>query len=215
MRGMRILLAAAALLALAPLARAAPPAADLTGADTKASDLARVEKYLNNLRTMKADFLQSTNDGRIAEGTLYLQRPGRLRVEYSPPTPVLIVSDGRHVYYYDSELNQVNSGNLSDTPAAVLVRESYKLGTDVKVVRYERGPGVIRLTVRDSKNPDAGELDLTFQDSPLVLKQWRVVDPQGVEITVALSNTRRDVPLEPKLFEFTDPTKTPLPFGTQ
>jgi len=46
-----------------------------------------------------------------------------------------------------------------------------------------------------------------------MLKQWRVVDPQGVEITVALSNTHRDVPLEPKLFEFTDPTKTPLPFG--
>lgn len=213
MKRLRILLAAAALLALAPMAQAAPPTADVPGQATKAADLARIEKYLNNLRTMKADFLQSTNDGRIAEGKLYLQRPGRLRVEYNPPTPVLIVSDGRQVYYYDAELQQVNSGNLSDTPAAVLVRENYTFGKDVKVVRYERGPNVIRVTLEDSKNEDAGELDLTFQDSPLVLKQWRIVDPQGVEVTVALSNTRRDVPLEPKLFEFTDPTKTPLPFG--
>lgn len=214
MNGMRILLAAV-FLALAPLALTAPPAAGAAESDTRADDLARIERYLNNLRTMKADFLQSTDDGRIAEGKLYIQRPGRLRVEYSPPTPVLIVSDGRHVYYYDSELQQVNSGNLSDTPAAVLVRDSYELGKDVIVTRYERGPNVIRLTLKDANNPDVGALDLTFQDQPLVLKQWRVVDPQGVEITVALSNTRRDVPLEPGLFQFTDPTKTPLPFGNQ
>jgi len=211
----RTFVAAVFALALAPMAWAAPPAANAPGQDSKAYDLARIEKYLNNLRTLKADFLQSTDDGRVAEGKLYLQRPGRLRVEYNPPTPVLIVSDGQRVFYYDSELGQVNSGNLSDTPAGVLVRDKYEFGKGIKIVGYERGPNVIRVSLQDTKNTDVGILDLTFEDNPLSLKQWRIVDQQGVEITVALSNARRDVPLEPKLFEFTDPTKQRVPFGNQ
>jgi len=192
-------------------AAAAKPAAK--PADTKASDLARIEKYMNNLRTMSAHFFQSSSDGSEAQGTLYLSRPGKLRVQYDPPTPILIVSDGSQVHYYDSELGQVSTVGLSSTPAAVLVRESYKLGTDIRVVKYERGPGAIRVTLEDAKNPDAGKLTLTFQDDPLVLKQWRVIDPQGIETTVALSDPRRDVALSPKLFEFQNPAKKQIPFG--
>jgi len=194
-------------------AKATAPAADVKGADTKAADLARIQKYLNNLRTMKAHFFQSSSDGSEAEGTLYLSRPGRLRVQYDPPTPVLIVSDGTQVHYYDSELGQVSTVSLSSTPAAVLVREDYKLGTDILVTNYQRGPGVIRLTLQDAHNADAGRLTLTFQDNPLVLRQWKVLDPQGLETTVALSDTHRDVTLSPKLFEFEPPAKKQIPFG--
>src|SRR3972149_6806408 len=95
-------------------AKPAAAGAGLKGADAKAADLARIEKYLNNMRTMSAHFFQSTSGGG-AEGTLYLARPGRLRVEYSPPTPVLIVSDGNQVHYYDFELNQVSTIGLSAT----------------------------------------------------------------------------------------------------
>jgi len=190
-------------------------AADVKGADTRAADLARIEKYLNNVRTMTAHFLQSTTDGGEAEGTLYLQRPGKLRLEYSPPTPVLIVSDGNLVHYYDSELNQVSQVGLSSTPASVLVRDTYKLGGDVRVSNYERGPGVIRVTLTDANNPDVGSLQLTFEDNPLVLKAWTVTDAQGVVTTVALSDTHRDVTLSPKLFDFVDPTRPSSPFGNQ
>ncbi len=203
-------LAAALLLAVSPLA-AAP--ADTTGADAKAQDLARIEKYMNDLHTMSAKFLQSTSDGSTAQGKLYIQRPGLIRVEYDPPTPVLIVSDGTQVHYYDSQLGQVSTVSLSDTPAAVLVRNSYKLGTDVNVVNYDRGPNVIRLTLQDAKNSDAGQLSLTFQDNPLSLQQWKIKDPQGTETTVALFDPHRDIQLNPKLFEFIDPAKGQVPFG--
>lgn len=190
-------------------------AADVKGTDAKAADLARIEKYLNNVRTMTAHFLQSTTDGGEAQGTLYLQRPGKLRLEYDPPTPVLIVSDGNLVHYYDSELNQVSQVSLFSTPAAVLVRDTYKFDGDVRITDYERGPGVIRITITDAKNPDVGSLSLAFQDNPLILKQWKVTDPQGVVTTVALSDAHRDVTLSPKLFDFTDPTRPASPFGNQ
>ena len=191
-------------------------AAEVKPADSKAEDLARIQKYLNNMRTMSAHFFQSSSDGGEAEGTLYLARPGRLRVEYSPPTPVLIVSDGNQVHYYDSELNQVSTIGLSSTPAAVLVREKYDLTNgDIRVTHYERGPGVIRVTLQEAGKPDIGTLALTFQDKPLILRQWKVTDPEGVVTTIALSDTRQDVALSPKLFQFTDPTRPTSPFGNQ
>ena len=129
---------------------------------------------------------------------------------------MLIVSDGNQVHYYDFELNQVSTIGLSATPAAVLVREKYNLSNgDIHVTEYERGPGVIRVTLQDSKNPDVGSLALTFQDSPMTLKQWKVTDAQGVVTTVALSEARQDVALSPKLFDFTDPTRPVSPFGNQ
>ena len=204
-----------------PAAAKAPAAnaksgADVKGADTKSADLARIEKYMNNLRTMSTHFQQSASNGNQAEGMLYIERPGRLRVEYDPPTPVLIVSDGDQVHYFDSELKQVSTVSLSDTPANVLIRDNYKFGSDVTVSDYEKGPGTIRVTLQDPENRDAGALTLTFQDNPLVLKQWKVKDQQGIETTVTLEDPRRDVALSPKLFEFIDPTtKTQRPFGNQ
>lgn len=230
---LKALLAAAILTLVIPLAQAATPtsptkvpvtpakaaatgpagSADIKGTDTEAADLSRIERYLNNLRTMSARFMQSTTDGGEAQGAFYVARPGKLRVEYDPPNKILIVSDGSQIHYYDSELGQVSTISLSDTPAAVLVRDNYKFGTDVRVSDYQKGPGAIRVTLEDIKNADAGALTLTFQDNPLILKQWKVLDAKGVETTVALSDTKRDVVLAPTLFEFTDPTKGQAPFG--
>lgn len=198
--------------ALAPAAFAATPPPQKFSKQDEA-DILRVQKYLNNLRTMTAHFLQSSGDGSTAQGTLYLSRPGRLRLEYDPPTPVLIVSDGTFIHYYDSELGQVNTVRLADTPASVLVRAKYDLGTDIRVTKIERGPAVLRITLVDSEHPDTGKLTLTFQENPFVLKQWKVIDPEGKVITVALTDSERDVALRPKLFEFKDPTSPHKPFG--
>src|SRR5690606_14235092 len=66
-----------------------PAAAALTGTDH--ADIQRVERYFNDVDTLKARFRQIAEDGGIAQGTIYLRRPGRMRVEYDPPVPVLLV----------------------------------------------------------------------------------------------------------------------------
>jgi outer membrane lipoprotein-sorting protein len=212
-------LAAALLLAMASAAVAAAAAAPRLG-DAEAADVARIERYLNNIRTMTARFLQVTSEGGYAEGTLFLSRPGRLRIEYDPPVPVLIVADGRWMHFCDFEIGQVNRLRITDTPAAVLVREKVDLGEDIRVASFERGPGTIRMTVEDAANPESGGLTLTFSDKPLMLRQWMVSDAHGVETTVAISDTRRDVPLSteffefpPKGFEFRCRTEPRVPFG--
>ena len=178
-----------------------------------AADIARIERYLDSIRTMTARFLQSTSDGRFAEGKLYISRPGKLRIEYDPPVPILIVSDGTWIHYFDSELGQVNRLRVSETPASVLVRQRLGIGDTVRVTSFRRGAGTLRITLENIATPEAGRLSLTFADHPLMLRQWAVVDAQGIETKVALYDNRRDMPLAPTLFRFSQPRRTQVPFG--
>ena len=201
----RLLLAAC--LALATLAGAAPPGhaappKPATLGDQDRADIGRVESYLNGLRTATATFLQVSDNGGVARGKFYLSRPGKMRFEYEPPTPVLMVSTGGSLVYYDSLLKQTSYLPLDSTPLGLLLRDNLKFGSEVTITKFERGPGTLRMTLVQTKDPDQGELVLTFSDKPLALKQWTVIDQQRKATTVTLMELQRDVALDPKLFQF-------------
>ena len=177
---------------------AAPISATLTAQDQ--ADLKRIEIYLDNIKTMQALFQQTNPDGSTAEGELFLSRPGKLRFEYQPPVQLLIVSDGNFVAVNDLELKNVQFFPVDSTPAWFLLREAIKLSGDVTVTRFERGPKSLRVTCVQTKDPNAGAITLVFQDDPLVLKQWIVLDPQHRLTTVALVDPRQGVDLKPEMF---------------
>lgn len=187
-----------------------PPVPGLSAQDK--ADIARIERYLDGIRTLTARFYQVSSTGQVSEGVLYLSRPGKIRVEYEPPTPILIVADGRRLIYYDSELKSANSFAIDDTPAGILLRDKLNLGHDIGLIEFKRGKSVFWLTLIDKNNPDIGNLTLTFTDRPLALKKWSVLDPQGVVTTVTLIDTRIGVELAPRLFVFEDPESLYKPF---
>ncbi len=168
--------------------------------------LARVEAYLNDIRTMHARFVQYAEDGAVASGDLYLQRPGRLRFEYTPPTPILMVATGRTFVFYDAELDQVTYLPLGATPLAFLLADRFSFADDdLAVTRMRDEPGALSITVTDPENPGEGEVTLVFGDAPLALRQWIVVDAQGRRTTVALTDMRTNLTLDEELFRFVDP----------
>jgi len=200
-----LLTVCAALVALAaPLApaRAAPPKpAVLTDQDR--ADVGRIESYLNQLRTATATFLQLSDSGGVARGKFYLSRPGKMRFEYEPPTPILMVSTGNgSLVYYDSLLKQTSYIPVDSTPLGLLLRDNLKFGTEVTITKFERGPGSLRLTLVQTKEPDQGSLTLVFSDKPLALRQWTVLDQQHKSVTVTLEEMQTDMKLDPKLFQF-------------
>lgn len=200
------LLAAAVLIALvAPSAGAAKPgSAQFSPADR--ADIKRIEAYLNGLGTLRARFLQVSSNGNYAEGTLFVSRPGRLRIEYDPPVPVLMVATGGMLTYYDKELQQVSHIELNSTPAGILVRERISLfSKEITATALERGADALRMTVVRNDDPLEGSIALVFSDHPLTLKKWVVTDAQGVETMVSLLDTRFNVTLDPKLFTFVGP----------
>jgi len=196
-RGLTALLLAAAAGTPWP-ATAAVSAAQLTAADLE--QVARVEAYLNGISSLSARFQQFSSDGELALGSIYVRRPGRMRVEYDPPVSVILVADGMLVSYYDHELDQLNQLPLSASPAWFLLRDPIDLTKDVTVTGVRQGPGVLRVTMHQTDEPEAGAVTLVFSDQPLELRQWTLIDAQGREVRIGLHDVKMGGELANKLF---------------
>ena len=118
--------AALILIVGATFARAAPVPAALTQQDTL--ELQRIAAYLNNIRTMTARFQQIANNGGVSTGHMWVARPGRMRFEYDPPTPITLLADSASVYYWDKQLNQTSKYELRQTPAWFFLRDPISFG---------------------------------------------------------------------------------------
>jgi outer membrane lipoprotein-sorting protein len=185
------------------LARAVPAEAPLDAAGR--ADIVRAQQYLNGIRTLYSRFEQVADDGGIANGTIYLQRPGQMRIVYDPPSPILIVATQGQIYYYDSNLEQVSRTYVTDTPAWFLLRDPITLTGDITVTAFSRAADTLRLTIVETKNAGLGEVTIVLADQPLELRQWSVLDAQRKRVTVTLQNPQFDVALNPALFYWTDP----------
>jgi outer membrane lipoprotein-sorting protein len=195
-----------ALALLAPLgvarADAPPQPAALTAPDQ--ADLQRIAAYLNSIGTMTARFHQSSANGATAGGWLWMERPGRMRFQYDPPSPILLLADRFYVYYVDTQLAEVSEVGLKSTPAWFLLRAPISFN-DLVVTRFERGGNELRVTVVDPSAPDNGSLTMVFTDQPLSLRQWTIVDQQRHVTTVSLSQQQFGMALDPNLFVYQNP----------
>lgn len=201
--------AALGALLLAPLVAAAagPAAAQASNAE----DVKRVEAYLNSIRTLQARFVQIAGNGSVAEGTLFIKRPGKLKLDYAPPAKQMIITTSNFVVYVDKEAKQTSYQDLNSSLAGILVRSDIKLSGDIRVTNVARAPGAIRLRLVLAKEPDAGSITLVLADNPLELRQWVVVDPQGQTVEVTLMDARFGAPIDDKEFRFIDPNSPLAP----
>jgi outer membrane lipoprotein-sorting protein len=167
--------------------------------------LARIEAYLNGLRGLRARFLQVAQNGATAQGTALISRPGRMRFDYDPPEPLLLVASGGQVLMYDRELRAPTTVPASATPIQVLLRDQIRLSGDVTVTGMDRQGGFVRVTLFRTAAPAEGRLTLVFQETPLELRQWIVLDAQGKETRVTLYELDSTVRPENRLFDFNDP----------
>jgi len=101
-----ILVAGIASIAMPAASPAQQGAPSLSAEDRR--DIARAESHLDSLRTLAARFLQVSDRGAVAEGRLHLHRPGRLRLDYAPPSPLLIIAARGQIIQHDRELRQTS-----------------------------------------------------------------------------------------------------------
>jgi outer membrane lipoprotein-sorting protein len=188
---------------LAALPARAQPSFAATPQDR--ADLGRIETYLDNLRTLKAHFLQVAPNGAITQGTVWLERPGRMRFQYDAPSPLLLVAGHGLVVFHDNSLNQTSNILLSQTPLGILLADHVRLQGDVTVTAMQRLPGQIQVSLIRTASPGDGTLTLVFADNPLTLRQWTVLDAQRQETRVTLYNVETGGQFDQKLFEVADP----------
>lgn len=184
---------------------AQPRMAVLDSADRAVLD--RVSAYLNGIHSLKSNFLQINPDHQFIEGTLYLRKPGQIRFEYHPPSPVLIVGTGGKIYVRNARLNTVDRNDLSDTPLGLLLNEDIDLKNNRAILGVEEQDGAIIVHARTAATRNNSNITLVFASPVIALKQWMVKDNQGGETTVALTGLQSNIPLDDALFAV--PLKAP------
>jgi outer membrane lipoprotein-sorting protein len=204
-----VLFLAAAAFGPSAATRAAPPGtgqiAQAGLSEQDKADIARIEAYLNSIRTLRSRFLQASPDGSLARGTFYMHRPGRMRIEYDPPIGNYIVADGWFIHFWDAELRQQSNAPIGSTMAELILRDDLLLSGAITVNDVQRGPGRIEVELIETRDPAKGRLTLVFEDSPLQLRKWRVLDAQGLTTEVALLDPQFGMPLDRRLFTFVSP----------
>ena len=172
-------------------------------------DLSRIEAYLDSVRSLKARFVQTAPDGQITQGIALMQRPGRMRFQYDPPSPFLLVANYGILFFHDSQLNQTTNIPLSRTPLGILLGDHTTLSGDVAVTKFVRLPGQFQVSLVRSASPGEGTLTLVFADNPLTLRQWTVLDQQGKETRVTFTNMEVGANVDAKLFDYRNMTSAP------
>jgi outer membrane lipoprotein-sorting protein len=195
----RILLPGLALAAMRPR----PLAAQQGSIDAAA--IRRAEAYLNGLVSLQARFLQIDHRGRGVEGRAAILRPARMRFDYDPPEPVLLVASGGQVMLLDRELGQPSIAPANATPLGMLLRDPVRFSGDVAVLGTDRSGGFLRITLARAGALAEGRLTLVFEENPMQLRQWAVLDAQARETRVTLTEIDTQTRPSPALFDFNDP----------
>ncbi|MCI5634338.1 MAG: outer membrane lipoprotein carrier protein LolA [Alphaproteobacteria bacterium] len=167
------------------------------------ADLTKIENYLNNISTLEAGFVQMSSNGGSAEGKIYIEKPSKIRMEYTAPDQLLIVGNGEYIIYNDKELDQITNIDYKDIPATMILSNKIKFdGKNLKVTDFYKDSGQTSVTVEMPNSPGVKPITLIFDNSPFRLKQWKVIDQQNIEVTISLFDAEQDKKLSENLFKF-------------
>jgi outer membrane lipoprotein-sorting protein len=163
---------------------------------------AKVSAYLSSLSTLVGNFVQVGPDGSKTQGDFYIQKPGKMRVEYDPPSPIDIVADGSSVVVRDRKLATQDVYPLSQTPLRFLLSDRIDLMKDTNVVSVTADDLFISVTIEEKQAlVGTSRLLLMLGAKDGQLKQWTVTDPQGYDTTFAVYNLDTSKKLDPNMFK--------------
>lgn len=180
-------------------AAVAGEAEPLTGAEADAA-VARASEWLDSVENLRGRFQQLNPDGSVAEGDFFIQRPGRLRFAYDPPSPLTILTDGRLYWQIDSALETADRVPLDETPLHFLLKSDIDLAKDSDVRGAARQDGLALISIGDASGKIGGQMVLIFSDPEFALREWMAVDEYGQQTRVILYDVQRPAELDADLF---------------
>ncbi len=167
-----------------------------------------VTDHLEKIDTLQAKFYQQAPSGALSQGQLSLRRPGLLRFEYEPPSPLLIIANGGTVFVTDKELKTTDSYPVRATPLKFLLRK--KIDFDkAKIIQVDRGSDAIAVTIAANDEETQGELTLVLSAPEIGLIRWVVRDARNGLTIIDLDNVVLDEKLNNGLFRIPE-TKSPF-----
>jgi outer membrane lipoprotein-sorting protein len=161
----------------------------------------KISAYLSSLQSLSGDFVQIGPDGTRTVGKFYIQKPGRVRFEYEPPSPIDVIADGSSVAVRDRNLATQDIYPLSQTPLRYLLADQIDLTRDTTLVGVSQDNMFVSVTIEERQFLiGTNRLVLMFGTKDMRLHQWTITDPQGYETTVAVYNLDTVHKPDPGLF---------------
>ena len=170
----------------------------IDAASPKNNTLKLINDYLEDIRTLQANFSQTNNMGDIMTGILFLKKPGKIRFSYDPPNNLQIVTKQQAVLIFDPK----NSGSgpltypMSSTPLGFLIKNdlSSLIGENGEVFELD---DFIFLKIRNSQST----LRIEFSKNPLSLSGWEFKNQVGETIKVTLNNIKKNNYISNEIFK--------------
>lgn len=162
-------------------------------------EIFKAEKWLNNITSMTADFIQVSSDGGSAEGKIFIKKNHGFRFEYSPPSPLLIVGRGNWVIVQDLIENTSNNYPLYQTPFSRFLSDNISLIPEGFQTLSRTKNGILEIKIV-SNEENGGFLQLDFSTNPFQLRRWIIIDQIGTEIAVTLQNHKFNIDLPASTF---------------
>jgi outer membrane lipoprotein-sorting protein len=179
---------------------AAPSQATVFDAHQRAL-LDKISAYLSSVQTVVGNFVQIGPDGRRVDGAFSIQKPGKVRFQYNPPSPIDIIADGSAVVVRDRSLETSDYYPLSQTPLRYLLADRIDLLHDTDVIGVSSDDSFVTVVIEETQvMVGTNRLMIMFDAKNLQLKQWTVTDPQGLDTTVAVYNLDSAKKPDPNLF---------------
>jgi outer membrane lipoprotein-sorting protein len=193
-------------LAIAAIAAPAALLAQATG------DLAAVQRHLQSITTMTADFTQTDRNGKVLTGTFTLKKPGKLRFQYEKGVPILIVAEGGALTFIDYSVRQVQRWPIKNSPLGVLLDPSRDITRYARVVQTGNDR-VVSVEANDPKHPEIGRITMIFArdaaaPAGLALQGWVQLDSQNNRTTIRLANQRFGGAVSDGTFKWVDPRRS-------
>ena len=160
----------------------------------------KISNFFKLLKSMEADFIQVGPSGSVSNGKIYLDLPGKLRIDYEKPNNILITCKGFWLTIQNRNLKTTNNIPLESSPFSILIKK--KLNFDNKFLRtnINTKSGVISLKITSPENNKAERLILEFSEKPFSLKKWIIKDTFGEITTVLIQKAKYNNKLSHLLF---------------
>lgn len=157
-----------------------------------------VADHFSGVQSMTGDFMQFDPNGKQTEGKFYIERPGKIRFDYSG-APLRVIADGEQVAINNRKLNTWDLYPLSKTPLKLLLGQSIDLSSaNIESVKEE--PDLTTIVMGDKSVFGDSRITMMFDPATFALRQWTIRDNQGKDTSVMVYNTRSGVAFDQSMF---------------
>jgi outer membrane lipoprotein-sorting protein len=158
-----------------------------------------IADHFSSIKTMKGGFLQIGPRGDQLSGSFYIQRPGKLRFNYDPPSRMRVICDGNNVQVINDQTRTNNMYQLSKTPLSLLLANRIDLSADM-VRNVQTQSDLTKITLGNRTVFGDSTIAMIFDSKTYDLRQWTVIDPQGKTTDVIVNNVKTNLSFDDSVF---------------